>query len=58
MADDLQNYKCQLQQVEAALQTDPRNDELLKLKDDLEEVIKLTRDLIKTQLEEQRKSSS
>ncbi|XP_034475624.1 uncharacterized protein LOC117782710 isoform X1 [Drosophila innubila] len=44
-------------QVEAALQTDPNNEELLKLKDDLEEVIKLTRDLIKTQLEEQRKSS-
>ncbi|XP_017968389.1 survival of motor neuron-related-splicing factor 30 isoform X2 [Drosophila navojoa] len=58
MADELQNYKCQLQQVEAALQTDPCNEELLKLKDDLEEVIKLTRDLIKTQLEEQRKSSS
>ncbi|KRG00710.1 survival of motor neuron-related-splicing factor 30 isoform X2 [Drosophila mojavensis] len=58
MADELQNYKCQLQQVEAALQTDPSNEELLKLKDDLEEVIKLTRDLIKTQLEEQRKSSS
>ncbi|KRG00708.1 uncharacterized protein Dmoj_GI23624, isoform B [Drosophila mojavensis] len=57
MADELQNYKCQLQQVEAALQTDPSNEELLKLKDDLEEVIKLTRDLIKTQLEEQRKSS-
>ncbi|KAH8295274.1 hypothetical protein KR018_009464, partial [Drosophila ironensis] len=43
--------------VEAALQTDPKNGELLKLKNDLEEVIGLTRDLIQTQLEEQQKSS-
>ncbi|XP_046382424.1 survival of motor neuron-related-splicing factor 30 isoform X1 [Ischnura elegans] len=54
MAEDLQgnlqNYKLQLQQVEAALTTDPENGELLKLKVDLEEVIELTRDLIKTQL--------
>lgn len=57
MADDLQNYKLQLQQVEAALLTDPENTELLKLKQDLDEVIDLTRDLIKTQLEEQKKSA-
>ncbi|GLH02294.1 hypothetical protein R5R35_013687 [Gryllus longicercus] len=54
MADDLNgnlhNYKLQLQQVEAALTTDPDNEELMKLKTDLEEVIELTRDLIKTQL--------
>lgn len=43
--------------VEAALLTDPANSELLKLKQDLDEVIDLTRDLIKTQLEEQKKSS-
>lgn len=43
--------------VEAALLTDPDNSELLKLKDDLNEVIELTRDLIKTQLEEQKKSA-
>lgn len=43
--------------VEAALLTDPENTELLKLQQDLEEVIELTRDLIKTQLEEQKKSS-
>ncbi|CAK1539958.1 unnamed protein product [Leptosia nina] len=49
MADDLRNYKLQLQQVEAALLTDPQNEELLKLKTDLEEVIELTQDLIKTQ---------
>lgn len=36
--------------------SDPENQELLKLKKDLEEVIELTRDLIKTQLEEQKKS--
>ncbi|CAH2238213.1 survival of motor neuron-related-splicing factor 30 [Pararge aegeria] len=48
MADDLRNYKLQLQQVEAALLTDTQNEELLKLKTDLEEVIELTRDLIKT----------
>lgn len=80
MADDLQNYKLQLQQViifvftiqvvaiitntiilhvqvEAALLTDPENSELLKLKEDLVEVIELTRDLIKTQLEEAKKTS-
>ncbi|XP_053618443.1 survival of motor neuron-related-splicing factor 30 [Plodia interpunctella] len=49
MAEDLRNYKLQLQQVEAALLTDPQNEELLKLKADLEEVIELTQDLIKTQ---------
>ncbi|XP_022916597.1 survival of motor neuron-related-splicing factor 30 [Onthophagus taurus] len=45
MADDLQNYKLQLQQVEAALVSDPDNKELQKLKVDLEEVIELTLDL-------------
>lgn len=35
--------------MEAALLTDPQNEELLKLKGDLEEVIELTRDLITTQ---------
>lgn len=45
MADDLQNYKLQLQQVEAALLSDPDNKELQKLKIDLEEVIELTQDL-------------
>lgn len=44
-------------QVEAALLTDPENTELLKLKQDLEEVIELTRDLIKSPLEEQKKSA-
>ncbi|XP_075226943.1 survival of motor neuron-related-splicing factor 30 isoform X2 [Lycorma delicatula] len=57
MSDDLnanlQNYKLQLQQVEAALTTDPDNEELVKLKVDLEEVIQLTCELIKTQLLEE-----
>ena len=33
-------------QVEAALTNDPSNEELMKLKTDLEEVIGITRDLI------------
>ena len=37
--------------------TDPENTELLKLKTDLEEVIELTREMIKAQLEEQKKSA-
>lgn len=45
MADDFQNYYLQLQQVEAALLSDPNNRELLKLKQDLEEVIALSKDL-------------
>ncbi|XP_013412951.1 survival of motor neuron-related-splicing factor 30 [Lingula anatina] len=53
MAEDLQesltNYKLQLQQVEAALTTDPSNADLNKLKIDLQEVINLTVDLIKNQ---------
>ncbi|XP_017472297.1 PREDICTED: survival of motor neuron-related-splicing factor 30 [Rhagoletis zephyria] len=56
MAEDLQNYKLQLQQVEAGLLTDPKNEELLKLKEGLVEVIDLTKDLIRTQFEEQKKS--
>ncbi|KAH0557251.1 survival of motor neuron-related-splicing factor 30 isoform X2 [Cotesia glomerata] len=55
--DDLQNYKLQLQQVEAALTTDPTNEELMKLKIDLEEVIELTRDLIKSQQQEKKQSN-
>ncbi|XP_031562398.1 survival of motor neuron-related-splicing factor 30-like [Actinia tenebrosa] len=50
MADlqvNLTQYRAQLSQVEAALTTDPENEELLKLKNDLEEVINLTLDLLK-----------
>lgn len=35
MADDLSNYKLQLQQVEVALLTDENNSELKKLKEDI-----------------------
>lgn len=43
---NLNSYKVQLAQVEAALSADPENDELVKLKQDLEEVIQLTKDLM------------
>ncbi|VDK88540.1 unnamed protein product [Dibothriocephalus latus] len=43
---ELLNHKLQLQQVEAALELDKENEDLLKLKNDLEEVIKLTIELI------------
>ncbi|CAK8681491.1 unnamed protein product [Clavelina lepadiformis] len=47
MADEegLASYKAQLTQVEAALTLDPGNEDLLKLKEDLLEVIQLTVDL-------------
>eukprot|EP00090_Calanus_glacialis_P041824 TRINITY_DN74366_c0_g1_i1.p1 TRINITY_DN74366_c0_g1~~TRINITY_DN74366_c0_g1_i1.p1 ORF type:complete len:245 (-),score=94.37 TRINITY_DN74366_c0_g1_i1:82-816(-) len=47
---DLNTYKLQLQQVEAALTTDPDNEELNQLKNDLEQVLNLTLDLINAQL--------
>jgi len=47
---DLNTYKLQLQQVEAALTTDPDNEELTQLKGDLQQVITLTQDLINAQL--------
>uniref|UniRef100_A0A1B6CYU6 Tudor domain-containing protein n=1 Tax=Clastoptera arizonana TaxID=38151 RepID=A0A1B6CYU6_9HEMI len=56
LQSNLQNYKLQLQQVDAALTTDPYNEELLKLKGDLDEVIQLTLELIKTQTLEEEKS--
>lgn len=43
---NLTEYRAQLRQVEAALTTDPENEELKKLKQDLEEVITLTLDLL------------
>ncbi|XP_077295502.1 survival of motor neuron-related-splicing factor 30 [Arctopsyche grandis] len=53
MDEDLRNYRLQLQQVEAALTTDPENEELIKLKADLQEVIELTQDLLKNQQTEE-----
>merc|ERR1712106_90320 len=47
---EMGTYKLQLQQVEAALITDPENDELNQLKGDLQQVITLTQDLINAQL--------
>ncbi|RZF34017.1 hypothetical protein LSTR_LSTR012362 [Laodelphax striatellus] len=51
---NLQNYELQLQQVEAALTTDPDDEELMKLKSDLEEVIQLTVELLKAQVLEEK----
>jgi len=42
---DVENYKEQLRQVEAALAIDEKNEDLKKLKDDLLEVIALTEEL-------------
>jgi survival-of-motor-neuron-related-splicing factor 30 len=44
--ENLETYKIQLQQVEAALLAEPDNEELAKLKLDLVEVIELTQDLV------------
>ncbi|XP_030058628.1 survival of motor neuron-related-splicing factor 30 [Microcaecilia unicolor] len=49
LAKQLAGYKAQLQQVESALSTDEENDDLLKLKKDLQEVIELTKDLLSSQ---------
>jgi len=43
---NLATYTEQLNQVEAALTVDPENEQLLKLKTDLQEVIELTEELI------------
>ena len=43
---DLKSYNLQMQQVVAALTSDPDNPELLKLKEDLQEVITLTQELL------------
>lgn len=45
---NLATYSLQLQQVEAALTNDASNQELLKLKSDLQEIITLTQQLIET----------
>ena len=48
-AADLSTYQLQLQQVEVALTADPDNQELVKLKEDLSQVITITRDIIEQQ---------
>jgi len=55
---DLNTYNLQLQQVEAALTTDPDNEELITLKGDLQQVIDLTADLIASQLGGARKDDA
>lgn len=47
---ELNTYRLQMQQVEAALTADPDNQELIKLKGDLDNVINLTQELINEQL--------
>lgn len=58
LASSLDDYKVQLSQVEAALSVDNENEELLKLKQDLTEVIQLTEDLIKQESEEPSSSTA
>jgi survival of motor neuron-related-splicing factor 30 len=62
MADELRlnldTYKLQLQQVEAALTAEPTNEELLKLKQDLVEVISLTNELISAQCDDDEDSKA
>ncbi|KAH8551593.1 hypothetical protein BGW37DRAFT_513338 [Umbelopsis sp. PMI_123] len=41
-ADEIAGYRYQLEQIEASLESDPENSELLKLKNDLVELIALT----------------
>jgi survival-of-motor-neuron-related-splicing factor 30 len=45
MAEELHSHKIKLEQVEVALSSDPTNEDLLKLKSDLEEIIKVTEEL-------------
>ncbi|OZJ03247.1 hypothetical protein BZG36_03520 [Bifiguratus adelaidae] len=52
-ADELTSYRHQLDQVEQLLQNDPQNDEYIKLKADLVELITLTSQLVESQPKEQ-----
>lgn len=45
----IENYSAQLQQVNTILQSDPNNEQFIKIRDDLHKVIKLTSDLIQYQ---------
>ncbi|XP_044130722.1 survival of motor neuron-related-splicing factor 30 isoform X3 [Bufo gargarizans] len=49
LAKQLAGYKAQLLQVETALSANGENEDLLKLKKDLQEVIELTKDLLSSQ---------
>ncbi|KAK0418368.1 hypothetical protein QR680_013525 [Steinernema hermaphroditum] len=50
-AEDLANYKLQLQQVEAALLGEPDNEDYKNLKRDLEEVIAITEEMLNQNVE-------
>jgi survival-of-motor-neuron-related-splicing factor 30 len=58
LREKLGQYFEQLQSVEDILKEDPRNEEYLQIKKDLDEVITLTKDLLKLKIEEKRASSS
>jgi|UniRef100_A0A914P4P3 survival-of-motor-neuron-related-splicing factor 30 len=45
MSEELGSHKIKLEQVEVALAADPNNEDLLKLKSDLEEIIAVTQEL-------------
>uniref|UniRef100_A0A914P6I9 Tudor domain-containing protein n=1 Tax=Panagrolaimus davidi TaxID=227884 RepID=A0A914P6I9_9BILA len=45
MSEELGSHKIKLEQVEVALAADPNNEDLLKLKSDLEEIIAVTKEL-------------
>src|SRR6056297_2692102 len=49
-AEKLAEYREQLAQVEAAIANDPDNQEWIKLRDDLVEVIELTSEIVETTL--------
>ncbi|KAM7340362.1 hypothetical protein ACRRTK_000977 [Alexandromys fortis] len=57
LAKQLASYKAQLQQVEAALSGNGENEDLSKLKKDLQDVIELTKDLLSSQPSETLASS-
>src|SRR5438128_98369 len=57
-AEELAQYQYQLDKVDLALQSDPQNIELLKLKKDLNELINLTSDLIDAEPTSPKKSTS
>jgi survival-of-motor-neuron-related-splicing factor 30 len=58
LREKLGQYFEQLQTVEDVLKEDPRNEEYMQIKKDLDEVITLTKDLLKLKTEEKRASSS
>ena len=49
-SQDIATYQLQIQQVEAALIANPNNVELLKLKEDLQQVINLTKNILAAQV--------